>query len=42
MNTVIFKNIAEFNVREDKSVNGVSAEFAAANPGFEKDNKSNT
>lgn len=41
MNTLIFKSWIEFINREDKLLNGVSEDFAAANPNFEKDNESN-
>ena len=39
--TKIFQNIEAFWSREDRTENGVSPEFAAANPNWEKDNDSN-
>ena len=42
MKTQIFKNKSEFLKREDKSINGVSAEFAERHPDFVKDNESNS
>ena len=41
MKTQIFKTYQDFLKREDKSVNGVSPEFAKENPNYEVDNKSN-
>ncbi len=40
--TKIFKDYAEFLNREDKTVNGVSVEFAVENPDYETDNATNT
>jgi len=42
MKTKIFKTYTEFSNREDKSINGVSQEFASSNPCYENDNLSNT
>ena len=39
--TQIFKEWIDFHNREDKTLNGVSEEFAKENPNFEKDNESN-
>jgi len=39
--TQIFNTYADFAVREDRKVNGVSPEFAEANPNWESDNASN-
>lgn len=41
MKTQIFKNYFDFSQREDKSINGVSDDFAKANPNFKKDNLNN-
>ena len=41
MKTEIFKSYLDFDQRENKSLNGVSEEFAKTNPDFEKDNYSN-
>jgi hypothetical protein len=41
MTTQIFKDLLEFRNREDKSVNGVSLEFAETHPEFEKENETN-
>lgn len=41
MSTKIFKNFAHFVSREDKSVNGVSPEFAAKYPNWEAENRTN-
>ncbi len=41
MNTEIFENYQDFCNRSDKTLNGVSAEFARRNPNFKKDNKTN-
>ncbi|MBO9613394.1 MAG: hypothetical protein J7619_11895 [Dyadobacter sp.] len=41
MATQIFQGYFEFIQREDKTVNGVSAEFAQENPDFEKQNETN-
>jgi len=41
MKTEIFKSHSDFLGREDKNLNGVSAEFAESHPDFEEDNKSN-
>lgn len=41
MNTLIFESYSEFLGRDDKSLNGVSKEFAEANPDFEKENETN-
>ncbi|MGL5914021.1 MAG: hypothetical protein ACRCZB_07630 [Bacteroidales bacterium] len=41
MRTEIFKDKAAFDARPDKSVNGVSHEFAHINPNYEKDNEFN-
>lgn len=41
MSTQIFISFEEFQEREDKTVNGVSSEFAEANPDWQKDNESN-
>ena len=37
--TKIFNSYSEFLKREDKSINGVSPEFAEAHPDYEKDNE---
>ena len=42
MRTEIFNSYAEFEKREDKTVNGVSPEFARDNPEFARDNSANT
>lgn len=39
--TKIYKSYAHFLRRKDKTVNGVSPEFAAANPNFKQENISN-
>lgn len=41
MKTLIFKDYLEFYHREDKTINGVSAEFAENNPEYEKQNETN-
>lgn len=41
MTTLIFKSFEEFQQREDKSVNGVSQEFADNHTYFEADNETN-
>ena len=41
METQIFKDWSEFSKREDKYLNGVSAEFAAENPNWQKENLTN-
>lgn len=41
MKTQIFENYAEFLKREDKELNGVSEEFAKANPNFSEENETN-
>ena len=41
MKTQIFKSYEDFLNRADKSLNGVSEDFAAAHPDFEKDNETN-
>jgi len=41
MKTEIFESYAAFIKREDKTVNGVSPEFARENPDFSKENESN-
>ncbi len=38
MKTQIFKSYEDFLMREDKSINGVSENFAAKHPDFEKKN----
>jgi len=40
--TQIFSTYGNFLSREDKTVNGVSPEFAAQHPNWEQDNKTNT
>jgi len=42
MTTQIFKNYIEFSNREDKSINGVTPDFAKEHPDYEEDNKSNS
>ena len=42
MKTKIYSTYAEFSEREDKTINGVSPEFAAQHPNWEQDNKTNT
>ena len=42
MKTKIYKSYADFLNRADKSINGVSEDFAAEHPDFEKDNESNS
>lgn len=37
MRTEIFADSAAFAARPDKTVNGVSPEFAAANPGWDEE-----
>ena len=41
MKTKIFTNFWEFVAREDATQNGVSPAFAAANPGWKKENETN-
>lgn len=41
METKIFESYSAFLKRTDKTVNGVSPEFARKNPGFAKDNETN-
>jgi hypothetical protein len=41
MQTLVFNTYQDFLKREDKSVNGVTPEFAKANPNYEKDNETN-
>jgi len=41
MKTQIFADLNQFLSRKDKSINGVSPEFAQENPGFETDNETN-
>ena len=40
-NTQVFKNFIDFYHREDKSINGVSPEFAIKYPDYEQDNHTN-
>ena len=40
MKTQIFENYTDFLSREDKSINGVSREFAESHPYFERENES--
>ena len=39
--TQIFETYQDFLSREDKEINGVSPEFAEANPNYKEDNKTN-
>lgn len=41
MTTVIFKDFSDFTKRKDKTVNGVSEDFAKENTDFENDNATN-
>ena len=41
MKTQVFESYIDFIKREDKSINGVSPEFAKNNPDYEVDNNSN-
>lgn len=41
MKTKIFENYEEFLLREDKTVNGVSREYAESNPNYAEDNETN-
>ena len=42
METQIFEDFKEFNKREDKSINGVSPEFAERFPNYKVDNETNS
>ena len=42
MKTKIFKSYEDFLNREDRSINGVSKDFAAKHPDFKKQNETNT
>lgn len=42
METQIFKSYEDFLNRPDKTVNGVSEDFAKANPNYGDDNSNNT
>ena len=41
MKTKIYESYADFLNREDKTINGVSEDFASEHPDFEKDNETN-
>lgn len=41
MKTQIFNSYQEFQEREDKTINGVSPEYAKRNPNYQEDNATN-